>query len=300
VRTIAVLTVFSLPLLSQLPEHDFKISADANLVLLEVGVKDRTGHLVSNLERENFQIRENGKAQTITQFSKEDAPVTIGLVIDDSGSMKSKRLEVIESALSFLNSSNPKDEIFVTHFNDKVRKGLPEGVAFSDSPALLKASLYQNPAEGRTALYDAILFSLKHLDSGKQEKKSLLLISDGGDNASRSNINDVIEAVRESRATIYTVGIFDTDDVDRNPGLLRRLANVSGGDAFFPKELPGLNQICKQIATDIRNRYTVGYVPSESNGSGALRSINVSVSRPGEKFMIRARTSYRFPKELQP
>jgi Ca-activated chloride channel family protein len=140
------------------------------------------------------------------------------------------------------------------------------------------------------------VFSLHHLNTGRQEKKSLLLVSDGGDNASRHTSNDVIEAVRESRAIIYTIGIFDEDDSDRNPRLLRRLADVSGGSAFFPKELPDITRICHQIASDIRDRYTIGYVPAQTVGND-LHSISVSAARGGEKFLVRARTSYRFPKE---
>ena len=109
----------------------------------------------------------------------------------------------------------------------------------------------------------------------------------------------MIEAVRESRATIYTIGIFDEDDTDRNPGLLRRLANISGADAFFPKELPDITRICRQIASDIGDRYTIGYVPAQTVGGNDLRSISVSAARGGEKFLVRARTSYRFPKESQ-
>jgi Ca-activated chloride channel family protein len=299
VKTITIGLAISSVMLAQVGEHDFKLKAAAILVMLEVSAKDREGRFVSDLTRGAFHVRENGKAQTISQFSKEDAPVTIGLVIDDSASMKTKYSEVINSAMIFLSSSNPKDQVFVVHFNDSVRVGLPKGVPFSDNPALLKASLLRNSAEGRTALYDAILLSLKHLNSGRQEKKSLLLISDGGDNASAHELKDVIEAVRESHATIYTIGIFDEDDAARNPGLLRSLANVSGGDAFFPKTLLELAPICQQIATDIRSRYTVGYVPSEAKGSDDLRRLDVSATRHGERILIRARTSYRFPKDIQ-
>jgi Ca-activated chloride channel family protein len=180
-------------MLAQVGEHDFKLKAAANLVMLEVSAKDREGRFVSDLTRGDFRVCENGKAQTISQFSKDDAPVTIGLAIDDSGGMKTKYSEVINSAMIFLSLSNPKDEVFIVHFNDSVRVGLPKGVPFSDNPALLKASVIRNPAEGRTALYDAILFSLKHLNSGRQEKKSLLLISDGGDNASTHKLRDVMK-----------------------------------------------------------------------------------------------------------
>jgi Ca-activated chloride channel family protein len=295
VITLPLCLIWSLPAQDAAP--DFRLSADAKLVLVEVSVRDRAGHYVSDLTRDDFHIRENGKLQTISQFSKEDTPVTVGLVIDDSGSMRAKRMLAINAAMTFLSASNPQDEVFVTHFNDRVRVGLPHGIPFSDDPKLLQSSLLKDPAQGRTALYDAIVFSLNHLKAGKQERKSLLLISDGGDNASKLCFNDVIEAVRESRATIYTIGIFDEDDTDRNLGILRRLAQVSGGDAFFPNELSNLDLICRKIADDVRHRYTIGYVPPAVNGMNALRRIAVSASRRGEKFVIRARTSYRFPKE---
>lgn len=281
-------------------ERDYKLTATANLVILDVSVKDSSGGYVSGLKKEDFQVRENGKPQQITGFSHRDDPVTVGLVIDDSGSMRQKRMAVINAALGFIDASNPMDEVFVTHFNDSVRRGLPEGVQFSDDPQLLQASLYRNPPQGRTALYDAIVFSLEHLNKGKRDKKSLLLISDGGDNASVKRLSDVIDAVGESRATIYTVGVYDEDDPDRNPGLLHRLADVSGGEVFLPRETGDLNAICRQIAKDIRNRYTVSYVPSDSNGK-TRRSVSVTATSPGgKKLTVRARTSYKFPDPAQP
>jgi Ca-activated chloride channel homolog len=287
---IAAATLMAVP-----QERDYKLTTDANLVILDVSVKDASGSYVSGLNKEDFQIRENGKLQHIDGFSHGDDPVTVGLVIDDSGSMRHKRLAVIDAALGFINASNPMDEVFVTHFNDRVRHGLPEGVPFSDDPKLLRASLFRNPADGRTALYDAIVFSLHHLNEGQRDKKSLLLISDGGDNASRSRLIDVIDAVGESRATIYTIGIFDADDPDRNPGLLHRVASVSGGEAFLPRETEDLNRICRQIAKDIRNRYTISYTPADSNGKGR-RAINVVATAPGgRKLTVHARTSYKFP-----
>jgi Ca-activated chloride channel family protein len=280
-------------------EHDYKVTAAANLVILDVSVKDASGSYMSGLNQEDFQIRENGKLQHIASFSHGDDPVTVGLVIDDSGSMRQKRVAVINAALGFIDASNPMDEVFVTHFNDRVRHGLPEGVPFSDDPKLLQASLFRNPAEGRTALYDAIVFSLHHLNKGQRDKKSLLLISDGGDNASQSRLSDVINAVDESRATIYTIGVFDADDPDRNPGLLRRVASVSGGEAFLPRETEDLNSICRQIAKDIRNRYSISYVPLDSNGK-SRRTINVIATAPGgKKLTVHARTSYKFPEPSQ-
>src|SRR5580693_4791740 len=259
-------------------EQEFKLTAHSELVLLDVSVKDGKGGFVSDLKKENFQIFENGKRQTVSQFGKEDMPITVGLVLDDSHSMRPKRAEVINSALSFIDASNPRDEIFITHFNDRVRHGLPVGTSFSDDPNVLSQALWNNPAEGMTAMYDGILDSLHQLESGKQDKKSLIIITDGGDNASSHRFNDVLEAVQSTRAILYTVGVFDSDDPDRNPGLLRRLASISGGVAYLPQHLEELPEICRGIAKDIRNRYSIGYVPTRTNDKSALRNNNAAIT----------------------
>jgi len=277
-------------------EKDFKFSANADLVLLDVSVKDSKGGFASDLRKENFKVYENGKLQTISQFGKEDTPITIGLVLDDSRSMRPKRGDVINSALAFIDASNPLDEMFIAHFNDRVRRGLPSGTNFSDDPDILKKALWNNPAEGMTALYDGILYGLHHLELGKQDKKSLVLISDGGDNASTHQFKDVLDAVQSTRAIIYTVGVFDQEDPDRNPGLLRRLASISGGIAYIPEHLDQLEEICRGIAKDIRNRYSIGYVPVRSDDKASLRTIKISITDAGsQKFIVHARTSYSLP-----
>jgi Ca-activated chloride channel homolog len=277
-------------------EHEFKLTARAELVLLDVSVKNAKGGFVSNLKKENFQVYENGKLQTVSQFGKEDTPITAGLVLDDSHSMKSKRGEVINAALGFIDASNPRDEMFVTHFNDRVRHGLPSGTPFSDDPELLRNALWNSPAEGMTALYDGILDAMHQLELGKQDKKSLVVISDGGDNASVHQFKDVLNAVQSTRATIYTVGIFDSEDPDRNPRLLHRLAAISGGIAYIPQRLDELEEICRGIAKDIRNRYSIGYVPVRVDDKSALRTIRVSITDAGnQKFIVHARTNYLLP-----
>ena len=151
-------------------------------------------------------------------------------------------------------------------------------------------------AEGRTALYDALLLSLNHVEKGKRDKKAIVLVSDGGDNSSVHGFEDVVRMVRESLATIYTIGLFDEDDADRNPGLLARLARNSGGEAFLPKQVSEIAGICQQIATDIRNRYTIGYVPVRSGESGSLRKIKVVASNSGgRKLVVHTRPSYFLP-----
>jgi VWFA-related protein len=294
------LTSLALSLLSvsgqSVNEKEFTLTTHVELVLLDVSVKEAKGKYLSGLKKENFRIFENGKLQDITQFSNEEAPVTVGLVLDDSRSMRPKRVEVVDSALAFIDSSNPRDEIFVTHFNDRVRRGLPEGTAFTDSPELLRLALWNSPAEGMTALYDGILDALHQLESGTQEKKSLIIISDGGDNASVHHFKDVVDAVQVTRAILYSVGIYDEEDPDRNPGLLRHLAGISGGVAYLPQNLSELPEICRGIAKDIRNRYSVGYVPVRAGNKSGLRTIKVVVVGLGDqKLEIHARTSYLLP-----
>lgn len=276
----------------------FKLTATADLVLLDVSVKDAAGDRISNLTKDNFKVYEDGKLQPISQFESEDVPVTIGLVIDTSGSMRPKYDHVVTAALLFVKFSNPLDEVFVVNFGDRVSSGLPSSVPFSSDLHELRAALSFGTPSGRTALYDAILYSLGHLEKGKRERKALMLVSDGGDNISAHGPQEVTAMVRESRATIYTVGIFDADDRDRNPALLRRLALVSGGEAFFPGQLAELDGICGQIASDIRTRYTIGYVPVRSGKQGLLRKITVTASTPGgHKLTVHTRTGYVLPPE---
>jgi len=278
-------------------EKEFTIHTDVRMVVLDVSVKDAHGGFVSGLTKDNFQIYEDGKPQAITQFADQDQPVTLGIVVDESGSMRYKRPEVITAALSFITFSNPQDEIFVTNFNDKVYHGLPDTVLFTGNVNLLRGALWSTAPEGRTALYDAIMASLRQLDMGRMSKKSLVVISDGGDNFSTHNMHDVMRKVEDSLATIYTIGVFDSDDPDRNPDVLKRLANISGGVAYFPEELKGIVPACKQIAKDIRTRYTMAYTPSDGP-AGKLRRIKVTATAPGhDKLICRTRTEYAYNPE---
>jgi len=277
------------------PEEPFKLTATAELVLLDVSVEDATGAHVPGLAKNNFRIYEDGRLQTVTHFSSDDVPVTVGLVIDTSGSMRAKHPEVVTAALVFIRASNQQDEIFVVNFNDRASFGLPQSIPFTDDVGKLRAAL-TNVAEGRTALYDALVLSLNHLEHGKRDKKAIVLVSDGGDNCSVHGFEDVMRIARASLATIYTIGIFDESDADRNPGLLERLARNSGGEAFLPKQVSEIAGICRQIASDIRNRYTIGYVPVRSGERGSLRKIKVVASNSGgRKLVVHTRPSYFLP-----
>lgn len=279
----------------------FTLSTTAELVLLDVSVKSVTGEPVAGLTKSNFMVYEDGKLQTVSHFGSEDVPVTAGLVIDTSGSMRSKHPEVVTAAMAFIGASNRSDEIFVVHFSDNVRLGLPGNVPFSDDVNQLRAALQSGTPQGRTALNDAIVLSLKHLEQGRRDRRTLVLVSDGGDNSSVHVADDVTRQVLESRATIYTIGIIDENEPERNPTLLRRIAQVSGGEAYFPKQLSEVTGISLQIAGDIRARYTIGYVPIRSGGERrSLRKITVTASAAnGHKLIVHTRTGYVLPPTSQ-
>jgi VWFA-related protein len=277
-------------------EQPLTFTATAKLVLLDVSVKDPNGGNISGLEMSNFRIYEDGKLQRITHFAHDDVPVTVGLVLDTSGSMRRKHQEVATAALVFVRASNRNDEVFVVSFSDSVHFGLPESLPFTDDIGKLKAALSRGIPDGRTALNDAVVVSLSHLEKGKRDKKALVLVSDGGDNNSIHRSQDVTKIVRESRATIYTIGIFDADDPDQNPRVLRRFAQVSGGEAFLGVQLSEVAGICRRIASDIRARYTIGYVPVQTGEEGSLRKIKVIAAQSGgRKLLVHTRTSYLLP-----
>jgi len=274
--------------------QEFTIRTTSRLVLLDVSVRDAAGGRISGLPKENFGVFEDGKPQQITQFAHADIPVTVGLVVDESGSMRQKQPEVITAALAFIQASNHEDEVFVVNFNEKPRRGLPDIQLFSDDAEQLRAALWRGVPEGRTALYDAVEMALHQLDFGRRDKKTLVVISDGGDNISVHSLENVMHDVLESAATIYAIGIFDEDDPDQNPGVLKRIAQVSGGRSYFPKTLAEIEPICREIAKDIRTRYTIGYIPAAGDKTSERHIKVIARSANGEKLVVRTRTSYWF------
>jgi len=277
----------------------YTIRVNANLVILSTTVLNRHNALVSGLVKDDFQIYEDHILQQIKDFSHEDLPVTVGLVIDNSLSMAPKHADVIAAALSFARLSNPQDQMFVVNFNENVSYGLPANIPFTDKLDQLQLALSDIKASGETALYDAIAVSLDHLQQGKHDKKVLVLISDGGDNASKHTMAQVIEMARRSGAIIYTIGIFDEQDSDQNPGVLKRFAKETGGESFFPESSKELDLICEAIARDIRNQYTLAYVPTSTKQDGAYRIIDVKVSSPGHgRLSARTRAGYFVPLTL--
>jgi len=293
---VLLLIAGTLPAQQSLPNSagdGYTISVNVDVVILHATTQDRHGNLVSGLGKTNFRIYEDGVLQTIKYFSHEDIPVTVGLVVDNSGSMGSKRADVIAAALAFARSSNPQDQMFVVNFNEKVSFGLPNNVLFTDKAVQLELALSRIAADGETALYDAVAAALDHLKQGDRDRKVLIVISDGGDNASKHTLAEIMTAAGQPDATIYTIGIFDEGDGDSNPHVLKRLARNTGGEAFFPQSSKDVLAICERIAHDIRNQYTLAYVPTNRKRDGTYRGLRVeATTTSGRHLAARTRTGY--------
>jgi Ca-activated chloride channel family protein len=274
---------------------DYRIRADVNLVVLHATVLNERGHFVDSLKPEHFRILEDGVEQKLEIFRREDLPVTVGLVIDNSGSMRVKRERVKVAALAFIEASNPNDEIFVVNFNDDYYLDIEKD--FTNHIEDLREALERIDARGSTALYDALLGSLAHLKKGTRDKRVLLLISDGNDNASRNSLERVLQEVQLSDALIYTIGLFADEkrsEIRKLRKILEEIAALSGGLAYFPEELHDVEAICRQIAHDIRNQYTLAYYPTNRALDGTFRRVKVELRAPRSygKLSVRTRTGY--------
>lgn len=270
-------------------------SSSAELVVLYVTVRDRKGAYVGGLERDAFNVIEDGRAQTVSHFTDADTPATIGLLIDSSGSMYQHRPLTIAGATAFANASHPQDEIFAIAFNEYITPVLPAASPFTNDGTILKGALERNVnSRGRTALYDAIAGGVEYLSQGTRERKVLVLLSDGGDNASRTTRDDAVHTAQASNAVIYTIGLIEPDSRDANPKLLKELSLASGGEYYRPKDSDGIADALARIARDIRHTYTIGYTPTNTARDGAFRTVRVVVTAPpGRPLIVRSRTGYR-------
>jgi len=272
---------------------DFIGRSNANLVVLDVSVVGSNGVSVASLDRDQFLVSEDGKPQTIKQFSAAEAPVSVGFVIDMSGSMHSKLESVRRATSAFLDVSNPGDEYFLIGFNDKAWIGLPAGIQFSRRGDDIRRALLSVRAEGRTALYDGVAPALEHVKLRKYERRVLVLMTDGKDTASSLRLADAMQYVRSSPVTLYTMGLFDEDDEISTRRVLKQLARISGGQFFEPLNATQIERDCAVIARDIRARYTLAYTPPEEAKS-AIRKIKVDLVRESgsPKAFVRARSEY--------
>jgi Ca-activated chloride channel family protein len=271
----------------------FTLSVDVDLVVFNVSVLDNDGRPVTALTADNFRVYEDGREEKIKLFQPEDTPATVGLVIDNSGSMVNKQKDVVNAAGAFVAASHDEDEMFIVNFNGKASLGLPESLAFTTDRSQLRATLAQTRAEGTTALYDALKLSLDHLKEGTRQRKALVLLSDGGDNASLANLNDVLRLAQQSSATVYCIGIYDPNQKDRNPSVLKRIAKVTGGETYFPSAPGGMQTVWPHIANAIRGQYTIGYHSSNASHEGGYRTVKITATtQKGKKLDVRTRPGY--------
>jgi len=274
-------------------------------VQLPVSVLDKEGRPIDGLKQEHFQVFEDKVLQTIKNFRHEDIPISLGLVIDNSGSMRNKRERVNSSALAFVRESNPEDETFIIDFDDSAYLEQE----FTSSIGDLIDALENIDARGETAMYDALYLAAdKVTKDGKKDKKAILLITDGEDNASKYGINKVIEALRQAKVTLYAVGLLEEDD--QRGGLFKKppskkakddllkFAEITGGQAYFPKSLDEVEELVKHIAHDLRNHYTISYTPTNTKLDGTWREVTVKVNPPKTfpKMSLHTKQGYYAPK----
>jgi len=273
------------------------IRMNVDMVLVPVTVTDPLNRLVTGLEKEDFQVYENNGEQKITSFASEDAPVSIGIIFDLSGSMSSKLVRAREAILQFIKTANPQDEFFVIGFNDR-----PELIEdFTSSVEDIQARLATVHAGHRTALLDAIYYGIAKMKDAHHERKALLVVSDGGDNRSRYTEGEVRAAVREADVEIYSIGIFDpyapTPEERTGPQLLDDISSATGGRLFRVDDVDEMSDIAEKISTELRNQYVIGYKPDDLTRDGKWRKVKVKVNPPPglPPLTVYARTGYYAP-----
>ncbi|MBI3680267.1 MAG: VWA domain-containing protein [Acidobacteria bacterium] len=266
-------------------------TADTQLVVLHMSVIDRNGKLINSLPRESFKVYENGAEQQIRRFLREDVPVSMGIVIDNSGSMRDKRQKVEAAALTLVKASNPKDEVFIVNFNDDAFLDVP----FTNDVKKMEEGLTRIDSRGGTAMRDALSMSLDEVkDKGKRDKKVLLVITDGNDNTSIMTLEKLLEKATRSEVLVYAIGLLSEEErreAVRARRALVSLANTSGGLAFFPKDLAEVERIAVEVANEIRNQFMIAYTPTNQALDGSFRQIKVTVKGPGSPT-ARTRAGY--------
>jgi len=269
----------------------FVIRKDVDEVLLHATVIDDKQRIVTDLDKNAFTVFEDGKPQSIVSFRHEDIPVAMGIVIDNSGSMREKRAKVNQAALNLVRSSNPQDEVFVVNFNDEYYLDQD----FTNDLLKLKDALEKIDAKGGTALYEAVVASAENLKNAKLERKVLFVVTDGEDNASRETLEQAVKQLQvENGPSVYAIGILgDEEHPKRARRALELIAQRTGGLAFFPKTLDEVDEISRQVAHDIRNQYTIGYKATNPKGAGDFRTIRLEAKAKGHgKMVVRTKSGY--------
>lgn len=277
--------------LSSLPWAYGQFRSDTRLVVLHASVSDKKGKLLTNLDQRAFKVFENGQPQEVKIFRREDVPVSLGIIIDDSGSMMSKRARVEAAALAMVRESNPQDEVFIVNFNDEAYLDVP----FTNDIHRMEQGLARIDSRGGTAMRDAVSMSLDYENKdAKKDKKVLLVVTDGDDNASNISLEKIVQRANQSDTLVYAIGLF-TEEEKREASKARRALNeltaATGGLAFYPKEVADVQALAVEVAHDIRNQYTIAYTPTIQELDGSYRQIKVLADGPG-KPIVRTRTGY--------
>jgi Ca-activated chloride channel homolog len=257
----------------------FTLNVDVDLVEVHVTVVDQLDRPVGNLQKENFHLVEDGVEQNISVFKHEDIPVSLGLVIDNSRSIEPRKQRLDAAAVSFVRKSNPNDETFIVHFDDRARLERDFTASIPD----LMNTLSSVKPYGQTAIYDALVLAVEHMERAVNTKKAILLITDGVDNASKHSLSEAIEAVKRSRVAVYPVGLLSMSGGIKAEDSLIRIAEVSGGRAFFPRNVDDAKSAMERVARDLREQYTLGFFPTNPQRNGKWRSVRVDVIPPAKQ-----------------
>lgn len=265
--------------------------ADTRLVVLHASVTDHRGKLLTNLNRDAFKVYENGQPQQVKIFRREDVPVSLGVIIDDSGSMMTKRSRVEAASLAMVRESNPQDEVFIVNFNDDAYLDVP----FTNDIHKMEQGLARIDSRGGTAMRDAISMSLDYMRAkAKKDKRVLMVITDGNDNASNISLEKLVARSNQNDTLVYAIGLFTEEEkheAAKARRALKELTSATGGLAFYPKEVAEVQALAVEIARDIRNQYTIAYSPSIQQLDGSYRQIKVTVDAPGRP-VVRTRSGY--------
>lgn len=278
----------------------YTLHENVDEVLLNCMVVDERGHLVSDLTKDDFRIWEDNVGQTVASFQHQDVPVSIGILVDNSGSMRDKRAAVNNAALDLIRNSNPHDSAFVVNFSEKAY--LDQG--FTSNISDLEKGLSHYDARGTTAMYDAVVAAADELSRhAKGSKQALLIITDGADNASRLTLEQAVRRVQQlSGPIVFSIGLlYDADnrqEAERARGDLEKLSNETGGIAYFPGSLQEVDEIANEVARVIRNQYTLGYHSTKSPTLGGYRTVHVEAGTPKRKLTVKTRNGY-YPREIK-
>jgi Ca-activated chloride channel homolog len=278
------------------------IRVETQLVLINVTVTDPMNRFVTGLEKEHFQLFEDKKPQEISQFSSEDAPLSVGLVFDASGSMGSKLSKSRQAAAQLFKTANPEDEFFLIHFNDRPELIVP----FTSNTEEIQNRLTFTQAKGRTALLDGVYMAMNHMKKARNPRKAIIILSDGGDNSSRYTESEIKNAVREADVQVYAMGIYEpmagrgrTAEELAGPGLLTELAESTGGRQFAVENVNELPDVAAKIGIELRNQYVLGYTPANQTRDGKYRKVQVKLKQPRGLPPLRAfyRLGYYAPSQ---